>query len=88
MRRANPLFTDAEIECTLLDANCIEVRYLKDGETIGIAVINPNDDYFDYSLTGDWAVLLDGGTAYTEPTGSTGESISVAPRSVTVVVPR
>ena len=86
MRRANPFFMNADIECNILDNNVIEVIYKVDGSTEAIAVINPNSEAFEYSLGYDnWGVLLDGWNARTDTSDIVNGSVSVEGCSVLIL---
>ena len=80
LRRENDFIKYADIECKLLAKNAIEVRYSKDGATLGIAVINPNAAATAYSLPeGEWTVLSDSESGLS---GTVSGSVTVSPISV------
>ncbi|MBQ5487497.1 MAG: type I pullulanase [Clostridia bacterium] len=86
MRKANPFILNADVTCTVLDDNSIEVVYSEGGNTLAVAVINPNTDAMSYELpAGSWSVLLEGWNAGASPVGIASGSVSVEGKSVLLV---
>ena len=51
---------DCDVSCRILDGFVIEATYRVHGNVKAVAVINPNDGDFTYTLpAGDWKVLLE-----------------------------
>ncbi|MBO4847729.1 MAG: type I pullulanase [Clostridia bacterium] len=87
MRRANRMFTECDVECSVLDGSAIEVVFSRNGETVGYAVINPNAEAMDHALPeGEWGVLLEGWSASASAMKTVSGSVSVEGRSVLVVI--
>ncbi|MCR5611554.1 MAG: type I pullulanase [Clostridiales bacterium] len=60
MRRSYDFFTKADVTCTVLDANVIEVVWTVDGEEVARAVINPNAEAYEYTVEGRYTLLMNG----------------------------
>ncbi len=61
MRRRYSWLRNSSVETTVWDNNSIFVTYSENGETAGIAIINPTEETFLGTLPdGEWKVVLDG----------------------------
>ena len=59
MRKNLGFFGDCDVTCRIMDGNALEVTYRVHGNVKAMAVINPNDVPFGYSLpSGDWYVAI------------------------------
>ena len=90
MRRANSFFTTADVSCELLDGNAIKVTWSVNGETVAMALINPDAAAASYDVEGEWRVLLSGWNAFTSadisPNGIVSGTVTIEGRSVLIVV--
>ena len=60
IRKEYSFLKTAEVEGELLDENALAVTWTRDGETVGLAVFNPNGD-MDFELPeGTWKAVLGG----------------------------
>ena len=67
LRKENDFITKADVECSVIIANGIEVIWSVDGETVAVAAINPGSGRINYNFpAGDWDVLMMDGRFYGE----------------------
>ena len=60
LRQECGFFDDCDVTCKILDNFVIEATYRVHGNVKAVAVINPNDEAFSYTLpSGDWKVMLE-----------------------------
>ena len=78
LRRSNPIFTQAEPACEVLENNVIRVVWTENGGVVAAALINPNTEAVPAQLPeGRWNVLFD---------GESSDEAAVGARDVLVVV--
>ena len=60
LREECGFFSDCDVTCKILDGFVIEATYRVHGNIKAMAIINPNEEAFSYTLpSGDWKVLLE-----------------------------
>ena len=85
LREECGFFSDCDVTCKILDGFVIEATYRVHGNIKAMAIINPNEEAFSYTLpSGDWKVLLENEQFLHRETVATGTR-SVAGKTVLLV---
>ena len=83
LRKNNPFLTRADVSCSVIIANGIEVTWSMDDEVVAVAAINPGSGRINYNFpAGDWDVLMMDGRFYAEGEKTLRDNAPVGGRSV------